>query len=551
MSIPFPFGKSSLFGLAEFVSRLLGLFFLAHFMEAFGLDAGGIFRTALPLMILASAVGSVGLPTALTRWIAADGMPKELRSQQIGTIVIATVSAMSLTLVSLFVILHLSVIPVLGISPVDGLLRFSVPLILIMPIGGSLRGVLIGQGKNVLPAVAQACASVAQVALINPMTVHFLERMNWVGGEAGVVIVTGAEAVGVCVLAIGMLSKHVLDGIKRHLRGQFTGHRSRVIATMSRTKEPVRRSRKSQGMLRELATISRLTASPTLQTLLETLGFGLELPMAEHLLTLQFGAATAEQWMAEYAAVAIPLLHFPMFAADGLATALLPTLTAGRVAQGIRALGGSLQQVIRSLFILSVPASLVLYVFAPEFTTWLDAPQATNLLRVMAPLALFAYAQSPLSSVVQAQGRSRVLLYAGFLGDVSRLSMLFVAMMLWHAGVWGLVVAFACGVTVESGVLYYFAWRTTPASIPWKSLGYAVLAGIQICTVLIVSQHLPVSYRFTTHPTPWLLLAIAIGGSFLIVAREIPPAALTPIPFVGRPLTQVARLMAGDEAGIH
>ncbi|QSO52763.1 polysaccharide biosynthesis C-terminal domain-containing protein [Alicyclobacillus curvatus] len=540
MSIPFPFGKSSLFSLAEFVSRLLGLFFLAHFMKAFGLDAGGVFRTALPLIILASAVGSVGLPTALTRWLAADGMPKRLSSQQKWTVVIATLCAMVLTVLSLNAILKLSVIPLLGIGPVDSLLRFSVPLLLIMPTGGSLRGMLIGRGQNTLPAIAQACGAITQVALINPVTVRFLERMHWNGGEAGVAIVTAAETVAVLVLIFGMMANLYWHALIERRQEELQPEELQMEQNSTV-------SRKKWLIWRDLRTIFRLTASPTLQTLLETLGFGLELPMAEHLLTLQFGPAMAQQWLAEYAAVAIPLLHFPMFAADGLATALLPTLTRGRATQGSQALGPSLEQVVRSMFILSVPASLVLFVFAPTFSSWLDAPEAANLLRVMAPLALFAYAQSPLSAVVQAHGRSRALLYAGFAGDVSRLSALLLSMAVWHLGVWGLVCAFALGVSVETGVLYAFAWRITPIEIPWKSLGYSVLAGIEVCTVLIVAKHLPFAYGFSHYPLPWFVLALVTGGTFLVLSKEIPPQAFLPVPVLGSPLNRIAKVLAGTD----
>ena len=540
MSIPFPFGKSSLFSLAEFVSRLLGLFFLAHFMESFGLDAGGVFRTALPLVILASAIGSVGLPTALTRWLAVDGTETKLKAQQVWTISIATLSAMFLTLLTLNAILRLSWIPVLGIGPVDSLLRFSVPLVLIMPIGGSLRGLMIGRGRNLWPAIAQAAGSIAQVAFVNPHTVHFVEYMNWNGGEAGIAIITGAETVGVLVLVFGVFA----DGFARRPNLKFR-HRSAASQTITATQTA--QSFQVKGVFRELRTIFRLTATPTLQTLLETLGFGLELPMAEHLLTLQFGQAMAEQWMAEYAAVAIPLLHFPMFAADGLATALLPTLTAGRAAEGIKALGPSLQQVVRALFLLSIPSSIVLFVFAPVFSSWLDAPQAANLLRVMAPLALFAYAQSPLSSVVQAQGRSRAMLYAGFLGDVSRLSTLFISMTVWHLGVWGLVTAFAMGVSVESLVLYYFAWRLTPITIPWRSLLFATLAGVQVCTILILGNHASGMYNFMRDPFAWFTAALMVGAVFLILSHEIPPEALKPIPVFGASLNRLAKRVAGHE----
>src|SRR5579875_1445344 len=102
MLVPFPVSKSIVFSFAEFTSRVLGLWFLARFMDAFGLDAGGVFRTALPLIVLASAVGNVGLPTALTRWLSADGQPRRLRPDQLLTLALVTVAAAVLSCGMLF-----------------------------------------------------------------------------------------------------------------------------------------------------------------------------------------------------------------------------------------------------------------------------------------------------------------------------------------------------------------------------------------------------------------------------------------------------------------
>lgn len=523
MRIPFPVDKAVVFSAAEFVSRLLGLMFLARFMNAFGLDAGGVFRTALPLIVLASAVGSVGLPTALTRWLAADGLPPRLRKDQLLAIALATVAAIILTSGSLFGIVSISFIPMLGIGPVDNLLRLALPLLLVLCVSGSLRGLMIGRGRNLPPAIAQSMTALSQVVVVNPITVRMMERLGWSGGEAGVVVMTVAEAVGALVLiaVFGHELMHRLD--KRPLRPLWA---------------------EAARQFRHFRLLMRLIAPASLQTMFETLGYGLELPMAEYILTQQFGAASAEQWLAEYAAVAIPLLHFPMFAADGLATALLPTLTAGRVTDGRQALRGSLVQIVKFTFFLSLPSTLILLVFARTFSGWLDAPAAAILLQAMCPLAVILFIQAPLAALVQSHGHSRALLWSEITGDVCRLSTLWIAMAVWHLGIWGLVLAFSAGTVSETIVLWRAAWHLTPIAIPWRTGGFALLMAVQMCTVLVIGTHQHGVFGFQHVPVIWFLAAAFVGAIFLIIAGQLPVHMIRSIPIVGRPLSRLAAVVA-------
>lgn len=536
MSIPFPSGKSFVFSLAEFATRFLGLVFLARFMSTFGLDAGGVYRTALPLIFLASAVGSVGLPTALTRWLAADGLPSRLRHDQLLTTLLATFGSMVLTVGSLFGLLYASVFAFLGINAVDDLLWFSLPMILILCVSGSIRGLMIGQGQNVAPALAQILTGLVQVLLVNAWTLKLVTHFDWSGGEAGVLISTLSEFMGMLTLLVIFVVQ-----IRRNARHtERSGH-----PTRSRRAHSERRRlgfwEQSIRQVRQLRLVTRLAAPPTVQMVLESLGYGLELPMAEYLLTQHFGHTISEQWIAEYAAVVIPLLHFPMFASDGLATALLPTLTAGRVEQGRQALARSFQQVIRFTAMLSLPAICLLFVFAPTFTRWLDAPEAATLLRVTAPLALLVYIQSPLESLIQAHGHSRSLLWSELVGDIVRLCTLWVAIDTFGFGIWGLVLAFALGVSAQTTVLFIAVWRLTPIRMPWRTFGMSWMASVAMCAVLMVGAHQPEAWSLAHWPVPWFVLATVVALWFLFTAGEIPSHLFADVPVVGPPMERFAR----------
>ncbi|MCL6452405.1 MAG: polysaccharide biosynthesis C-terminal domain-containing protein [Alicyclobacillus sp.] len=519
MLVPFPVSKSIVFSFAEFTSRVLGLWFLARFMDAFGLDAGGVFRTALPLIVLASAVGNVGLPTALTRWLSADGQPRRLRPDQLLTLALVTVAAAVLSCGMLFGLLAASFIPALGDGPVEALLHVSLPLLLVLCVSGSLRGLLIGCGRNAPAAIAQAVTALVQVVLVNPVCVRLIGRLGWSGGQAGVAIMTVAEAAGAGLMLLVFGWQLFADVDRRPLYGLW--------------REAIRQ-------IRQMRLLARLMTPPTLQTVLENLGYGIELPLAEYILTQQFGADSAERWLAEYAAVALPLLHFPMFASDGLATALLPSLTAARAQYGKAALRHSLAQVVKFVFFLGLPACVILFAFAPTFTRWMDAPPAYILLQWMSPLAVVLFIQSPLFSLLQAQGHSRVLLWSEGIGDACRLGALWLAMHALHLGVWGLVLAFAVGTLSQTMVLWIAAWRLTPVAVPWQTPVYAILTAVQMCAVLLMGHHLTGRFGFTEAPELWLVASALVGAVFVLLSGQVPADLLRSLPVLGPALARLA-----------
>jgi stage V sporulation protein B len=513
MSTAFPIRESSIFGLAELVARLLGLAFLARFMDMFGLVAGGEFRTVLPTLFIAAAVGSVGLPQALTRLFAASsakglhGIPKD----HLSITVISTLGAELVTLLSVMVIFTLTSQDE-SLSAMSHLLSMSIPLLILMTLSGSLSGVLIGLGANFAPAIAQIIDAVVTFTLVNPHMAQVLIHFGLNDAGAAIAIITLAEATA----TVFLLLVFVIRCKKQKL--------SDIVPTQ----------RLSRSM-KEYWTVLRMSLSPTVQSLFESAGYALELPLAGYLLTRSMPAQASEHIIAQYAAVAIPLLHFPMFVTDGMATALLPRLTLDRTRHGSMVMSQALQQILKSVAMVAIPATGTLYVLAPLLTHWFDSPGpgATWILRSLCLFTFPLYLTAPLSALVQAQGRSRSLMIAGLYSDVSRIAVLWLAFTQWHMQRSALILSFSTAVCVQTAVLLYHTGLFRFRDVPWRSIAYTALGTVTMLAVFITGMHVHGIWSMLAEPVPWLLLGFIPLFVFLFVSGELSPAMVSKIPWIG------------------
>ncbi|HEU4964434.1 MAG TPA: oligosaccharide flippase family protein [Bacilli bacterium] len=492
MNQSFPIRESSILSLSELVSRLLGLLFLAHFVKGLGLAESAAFRTALPLIGVAAALGSIGLPQALTRLFAAErgqgtaqGAPHR-NGAHLQTAVLVTGCTAVITLMLLHLLLTFTSQTPLLTRELHALLTFTTPLLLLMCVTGSLRGILLGLGHTFAPALAQilevGCRLVTLLALL-PFVLekktlssgHFqltYGHLHLSGAQVGLFTLTVGEAVAGLFLAT-LLFRHLRKENIRFPRLALKPHNLRPN-------------------LRQALTLLRMSLAPTGQALLASLGYALELPLAHQWLTATHGANEAGRLLAEYAAIALPLLCAPMVLTDGLATALLPAVAAERSGSHSNRDTFPLhtRRVIGAVALVALPVTAAFFVLAPTLCTWFGAPSAADLLILLAPLTLPLFLQAPLSSLLQAQGYSRALLFAGLGGDVARIGGLWLGLVHLQLGATGLALAFTASVLVQGGLLLLMCARLAPVRWPWRTSLHALQVAVIAAALAMTVQRL-------------------------------------------------------------
>lgn len=514
MDMRFPIRESSILSMAELISRVLGLLFLARLVSLLGLTDSAAFRIAMPVIGIAATFGSIGLPQALTRLFASHrgGRQEAVPRAYLWTASFAMLFAALVTCLLLLVLAEVTASDQLLLRQqgLSELLQASVPLLLLLCANGSMRGMLLGLGSTYAPAFAQILEVASRLFALIYLIPHSMAIETHSGAYAGILTLTIGEAV--TTLFLGVLLTRLLKqrGIRRH----------RPAETFA-------------AQIRSLLSVLRMTAAPTGQSLLASLGYAIELPLAQELLTERIGAEAAGRVVAEYSAIALPLLCAPMVLTDGMAAALLPAVAAERASTGTRTFSSALRRVIGAVSLIALPMTGVFWVLAGVLTGWFGSASAAWLLIWLAPLTLPLFLQAPLASLLQAQGRSRALLFAGLFADIARIGVLVLSMYVYNVAQGGLPLAFAASVLVQTGILLWMCSRIAPLSVPWRTLLRGIQVTLPVIAILLIGLHAPTAYSLATHPLLWT------GGSVLcllfqlLLAEEISPQTLSRVPLAG------------------
>ena len=144
----------------------------------------------------------------------------------------------------------------------------------------------------------------------------------------------------------------------------------------------------------------------------------------------------------------MPLLLLPSFFTMAISQALLPIVSREYANKNYLAVKRKIKQAIYYSLLIGIPVT-IFFIFLPEIPLQLiyHTTEGTSYMRFLAPVCLFQYIQSPLSSSLDAMGKSRDGMVATFLGVVVR-SLLLVLLSLLRIGIWGLIFAVSVNVFV-------------------------------------------------------------------------------------------------------
>ncbi len=145
---------------------------------------------------------------------------------------------------------------------------------------------------------------------------------------------------------------------------------------------------------------------------------------------------------------AIPLLLLPSFFTMAISQALLPVVSREYARGNYDSVKRKIKQAIYYSLLIGIPVT-IFFIFLPEIPLQLiyHTTEGTNYIRFLAPICLFQYIQSPLSSSLDAMGKSKDGMTATLLGQIVRLTFL-VLLSLLKIGLWGLIIAISLNVLV-------------------------------------------------------------------------------------------------------
>ena len=144
----------------------------------------------------------------------------------------------------------------------------------------------------------------------------------------------------------------------------------------------------------------------------------------------------------------MPLLLLPSFFTMAISQALLPVVSREYTRRNFTFVKRKIKQAITYSLAIGIPVT-IFFILLPELPLKLiyHTEEGIAYMRFLAPICLFQYIQSPLSSCLDAMGKSHDAMIATTLGVITR-STLLVLLSLLKIGLWGLIIAISINVLV-------------------------------------------------------------------------------------------------------
>lgn len=144
----------------------------------------------------------------------------------------------------------------------------------------------------------------------------------------------------------------------------------------------------------------------------------------------------------------MPLVLLPSFFTLAISQALLPIVSREYVRNKKSYVKNKIRQAIFVSLLIGIPVT-ILFVWMPEFFLNIiyHTSLGVNYMKVLAPICLFQYIQSPLSFSLDAMGKSKSNFYISTLGVIVRVISLCIFSFL-NIGLWGLIISICLNVLV-------------------------------------------------------------------------------------------------------
>lgn len=142
----------------------------------------------------------------------------------------------------------------------------------------------------------------------------------------------------------------------------------------------------------------------------------------------------------------LPMLLMPSFFSMAISQALIPVVSKSYEDKNYHYTKNKIKQAIFFSLIIGIPVTILFICFPTFFLqTIYNTTEGAHYLRVLAPLFLFHYIQSPLTSALQAMSKATSAMRGTLEGTIIRTILLFSCSFL-RIGMWGLVIAMATNI---------------------------------------------------------------------------------------------------------
>ncbi|WP_115992306.1 stage V sporulation protein B [Cohnella lupini] len=395
---------------AGLLNRILGFVPRIALPRMIGAEGVGLIQLVYPFTIVLLTIIAGGIPLAVAKMVAeADSKGDRHAVKRI--LRVAVLLALSISLVCAAICFALSDMistRIMTDSRVHTAFLTMIPVLPLVAVSSVWRGYFQGKQNMIPTALSQTSETIFRIVLTLLFVWMFLPyglEMAAAGAVLGMVV---GEIAGLVVLGI----QFVQDRKKKPEGNVTADNQTAALAT-----KPVTGN---TSYLKPLL----LTAIPvTGSKLVGSLSYLLESILTVRSLT--FAGVAVAGATAQYGALqgmVIPLLLLPGALTYSLAVSLVPALSEAASRGDWATIHVRLHQSMRLAVVTGAPFVVLLGLLAGPICTLLYGNDSmANMLRWMAPLAIFLYMQAPLQAALQALNRPGTALFNTFAGAAVKL----------------------------------------------------------------------------------------------------------------------------------
>lgn len=391
-----------------FITKLLGMLIKIIMTRLLGTKGIGTYMLISPTFTLLIGLSSMGLPIAISKLVAEDKRNnKNLIFSNIPLILIIDFIIMiTLLFISKFISTNLLNEP----KTYYALIAIGMVLPFIS-ISSTLRGYFFGKEKMIPHVVSNIIEDLIRLIILSIGIPYFLKK--------------GLEY----AMAFIVLSNIISELTSILVLFFFLPKNFKI------TKKDIKPN------LDSIKSAMNIGIPTTGSRLIGSIGYFLEpIILTYSLLKIGF---TNDYIITEYGIIngyIMPLLLLPSFFTSAISQALIPTISHSYSNGYINYTKTKIKQAIFISLLIGIPITLFFELF-PNIPLKLiyNTTEGINYLRVLAPICLLFYIQSPVTSSLQAMGKAKEAMFGTLEGMILRTTTLLIGSLLF--GIWGLIIA--------------------------------------------------------------------------------------------------------------
>jgi stage V sporulation protein B len=420
---------------AGVLNRILGFVPRIALPRMIGAEGVGLIQLVYPFTIVLLTLIAGGIPLAVAKLVAEADSREDTRA--VGKVLrIAVTLSLTLSLIAAFACLGLSELissRIMTDSRIHTAFLMMIPVLPLVAISSVWRGYFQGKQNMIPTALSQTTETLFRIVLTLLFVWLFIPYGLELAAAGAVLGMVAGECAGLLVLWI-----------------QFT--RDRKALSEEQPKSQINSTVKNKTK-HETSYLRKLlqTAIPvTGSKLIGSLSYLLESILTAR--SLVAAGIAAEVATAQYGALqgmVIPLLLLPGALTYSLAVSLVPSLSEAASRGDWSTIHIRLHQSMRLAIVTGAPFVVLMGLLAGPICTLLYGNDSmADMLRWMAPIAIFIYMQAPLQAALQALNRPGTALFNTFAGAAIKLILIVQLATQPQYGIHGAVIAIGVNIVL-------------------------------------------------------------------------------------------------------